>query len=230
MTRIALLYDVHGNRPALEAVLADAHRDGAARFVLGGDYALFGPWPADTVAALNVIDGATWIRGNVDRWCAFPEQAGEDPLLQHAIAACRAELGDVQVAELGALPEQVVIDGIRYCHASPASDLRSFLPEPGDEEDELLAGAAERTVVFGHTHLQFRRMRPDATRLLNPGSVGMPLDGDCRAAYALVDDDGSIEQRRVAYDHAASAAAMRERFGDADWAVRTEQRLLTARA
>jgi predicted phosphodiesterase len=229
MAPTAILYDIHGNLPALEAVLADAKRAGAERFLFGGDYALFGPWPAETVAALDAVPSATWIRGNVDRWCAFPDQAGDDGILQRAIAACRSALREDVVARLGELAEQLVLDGIRYCHASPVSDLRSFLPEPGDQDDELLAGASELRIVFGHTHLQFRRTRPDGIELLNPGSVGMPLDGDQRAAYAVLHDDGSIELRRTAYDHAHSAAAMRTNFGDAAWAVRSEKRLLTAR-
>jgi diadenosine tetraphosphatase ApaH/serine/threonine PP2A family protein phosphatase len=229
MPTAALLYDVHGNLPALEAVLDDARGAGANTFLLGGDYALFGPWPVETVAALDELENATWIRGNVDRWSAFPDQAGDDELLQRAIAACREALGLALVTRLGELQEQVVVDGVRYCHASPASDLRSFMPEPAEEDDDLLAGIGERRIVFGHTHLQFRRGRPDGIELLNPGSVGMPFDGDTRAAYALVSEDGSIELRHVAYDHERSAAAMREQFGDADWAIRSEHRLRTAR-
>lgn len=229
MAALALIYDVHGNLPALEAVLQDARDAGAERYLLGGDYALFGPWPEATVAALQALPSdATWIRGNVDRWCAFPDQAGEDELLRRAIADCRGALGDAIAAELGALPEQTVLDGVRYCHASPKSDLESFMPEPGDADDALLAGATERRIVFGHTHLQFRRIRDDGIELVNPGSVGLPLDGDHRAAYAIVGADGSIALRRVAYDHERSAAALRERFGDVDWATRSERRLLTA--
>ena len=71
---LAVIYDVHGNLPALEAVLTDAAGAGAERYLLGGDYALFGPWPAETVARLREIPDATWIRGNVDRWTAFPGQ------------------------------------------------------------------------------------------------------------------------------------------------------------
>ncbi len=71
---------------------------------------------------------------------------------------------------------------------------------------------------------------PDGVELVNPGSVGMPFDGDQRAAYALVREDGSLEHRRVAYDHERSAAAMTERFGDAAWALRSATRLRTARA
>lgn len=227
---LALLYDVHGNLPALEAVLRDARSAGGESFLLGGDYALFGPFPAETVAALERLTGATRIRGNVDRWSAHPDQAPDDPLLRDAIAACRKALGDAMVAKLGGLPEQLVLDGTRYCHASPISDLCSFAPEAGSEDDELLGGAVERRVVFGHTHLQFRRIRPDGVELVNPGSVGMPLDGDHRAAYALLGGDGALEHRRVAYDHEASAAAMLERFGEVPWARRSADRLLGARA
>jgi diadenosine tetraphosphatase ApaH/serine/threonine PP2A family protein phosphatase len=226
---LALIYDVHGNLPALETVLADARAAGAERYLLGGDYGLFGPWPAETVAALRELPDAAWIRGNVDRWSAFPDQADHDELLQKAIADCRDALGDDVADELGTLPEQTVIDGTRYCHASPKSDMESFVPDPGESDAELLAGATEPRVVFGHTHLQFRRSGPGGAELVNPGSVGLPLDGDLRAAYALVRDDGSLELRRVVYDHERSAAAVRERFGDADWAVRSERRLLTAR-
>jgi diadenosine tetraphosphatase ApaH/serine/threonine PP2A family protein phosphatase len=229
MTTLALLYDVHGNLPALEAVLEDARAAGAERFLLGGDYALFGPWPAETVAALRELPEATWIRGNVDRWTAHPDQAPDEGV-REAVAACRGELGQDVAKTLGALPAQAVIAGTLYCHASPLSDLRSFLPDPGDDDDELLAGASERLIVFGHTHLQFRRTRPDGVELINPGSVGMPFDGDQRAAYALVREDGSLEHRRVAYDHERSAAAMTERFGDAAWAERSATRLRNARA
>jgi predicted phosphodiesterase len=228
VTSTALLYDIHGNLPALEAVLADARRATAEHYLLGGDYALFGPWPAETVAALRRLAEATWIRGNVDRWTANPDDV-EDPDLQAAVAACREALGAQTAGELGALPEGIVIAGTRYCHASPLSDMRSFLPEPADDEDELLDGVGERRVVFGHTHLQFRRTRDDGIELVNPGSVGMPLDGDHRAAYALVREDGTLEHRRVAYDHEASAAAVVARFGEVTWAQRTAQRLRTAR-
>jgi predicted phosphodiesterase len=229
VTTMALLYDVHGNRPALEAVLADARGAAADRFLLGGDYALFGPWPAETVAALRELEDCTWIRGNVDRWSADPDDAPDDEVLQGAIADCRGALGAELAAELGALSEQTVIEGTRYCHASPISDLRSFMPAATDEDDELLGGASERRVVFGHTHLQFRRFRSGGVELLNPGSVGLPLDGDRRAAYALVHADDSIELRRVPYDHQASITALHDRFGDAAWAMRSAERLQTAR-
>jgi predicted phosphodiesterase len=209
----ALLYDVHGNLPALEAVLADIEAaGGVSAYVLGGDYAMFGPWPRETVERLRELEPARWIRGNVDRWTASPADAPDDPVPQSAIAACRDALGEQLVDELGALPEQLVIEGVRYCHGSPVSDVLSFLPEPAPNEDELLGDATERTLVFGHTHLPFAREGPDDSLFVNPGSVGIPLDGDTRAAYALLHAGGTVEHRRADYDASASAAALRERF------------------
>ena len=98
---LAILYDVHGNLPALEAVLADASKAGATRFVLGGDYALFGPWPAETVQRLRGLD-ADWIRGNGERWTATPWEAPDDEVVQGAISVSRSELGDTVVDELAA--------------------------------------------------------------------------------------------------------------------------------
>jgi predicted phosphodiesterase len=226
---LALLYDIHGNVPALRRVLADAREAGAEAFVLGGDYALFGAWPSETVEELRTLTDATWIRGNGERWTARPADAPADEVVQGAIAACRAALGLHLVDELEALPEQVVLDGTRYCHASPISDVRSFLPEPADDEQELLDGVAERRLVFGHTHLPFRRQAiAGGIELVNPGSVGMPFDGDPRAAYALLDAE-LVEHRRVAYDHEASAAAVRERFGGAAWTATVARRIANAR-
>jgi predicted phosphodiesterase len=220
---IALLYDVHGNLPALEAVLGDARAEGATAFVLGGDYALFGPYPAETVARLRELRGATWIRGNGERWTAHPQDA-PDPV-RPATAFARAELGDAAVAELAALPESAPLaDDGRAWHGSPVSDVRSFLPEPGEDEAELLAGVTERRLVFGHTHLPFRRASGEV-ELVNPGSVGMPFDGDHRAAYALLHPGGGVEHRRVAYDHGAVAQAVRERGAGAEWAELAAGRL-----
>lgn len=215
MTTLALIYDVHGNLPALEAVLADASGAGAAQHVLGGDYALFGPWPRETVERLLALEDARWIRGNGERWTAAAEDAPDDEVIQSAIVACRAALGDELTEELAALPETLTREDTLVCHASPVSDVRSFMPEPADDEDELLQSIGARRLVFGHTHLPFRRRAANGLELVNPGSVGMPFDGDPRAAYALVTDGGEIEHRRVAYDHEASAAALRKRFAGA---------------
>ena len=226
---LAILYDVHGNLPALEGVLADAREAGAERFVLGGDYALFGPFPLETVSELERLPAASWIRGNVDRWTAHPEQAPDDEFVPAAIEACLEALSPETIAQLDALPEQFVGEGTRYCHASPVSDMRSFLAQPTEDEDELLEGIGERRVVFGHTHLQFRRTRPDGIELINPGSVGMPMDGDVRAAYALRHEDDSVELRRVAYDNQGTAATMLTRFTEEPWVTRTVERLRTGK-
>lgn len=224
---LALLYDIHGNLPALDAVLADARAQGAERFLLGGDYALFGAWPEETVTRLLALDAA-WIRGNGERWTASPDEAPDDPTVQGAIVDCAAALGPAAVAELAALPEMLVHRDDRFCHGSPVSDVRSFLPEPDADEVELLAGVSEPRLVFGHTHLPFRRISAHGgIELVNPGSVGMPFDGDRRAAYALVADDRGVEHRRVVYDHAASAAAVRRRGGE--WSETVARRIEQAR-
>jgi diadenosine tetraphosphatase ApaH/serine/threonine PP2A family protein phosphatase len=223
----ALVYDVHGNLPALEAVLQDAGAVDA--FILGGDYALFGGWPAETVARLRELPDATWIRGNGERWTAAPADAPDNPVVPPAIEAARAALGPRLVEELAALPPTATSGETLICHGSPASDVRSFRDEPADDDDELLEGVTARRLIFGHTHIQFSRTARDGIELINPGSVGLPFDGDPRAAYALVHDDGRIERRRVAYDHEASAARVREAFADAPWTHTVAQRILQAR-
>jgi predicted phosphodiesterase len=225
---LALLYDIHGNLPALDAVLDDARVQGADRWVLGGDYALFGGWPEDAVARLRELSPATWIRGNGERWTAEPGDVPDNPVVPPAVRACREALGAELVSELGTLPFDHVLGDTRVVHASPVSDLQSFAPEPGDEDEELLVGVSEPRLVFGHTHLAFRRTSGDV-ELVNPGSVGMPFDGDPRAAYALLHGDGRIEHRRVAYDHAASAARVRERW-DGEWTETVARRIEQARA
>jgi diadenosine tetraphosphatase ApaH/serine/threonine PP2A family protein phosphatase len=205
---LGLLYDVHGNLPALEAVLADCPAD---RFLLGGDYATFGAWPHETVARLRELD-AEWIRGNVDRWLVEAPDAPD--AMQPLIERSRQMAGQELCEELAALPDATTHEGTLYCHASPLSDMDSFYPEPQDSDAERLMGVEARRVVFGHTHLQFEREGPGGIELVNPGSVGMPLDGDHRAAYALAHDDGRIELRRVAYDWQPVVEQVRAKVGD----------------
>lgn len=205
---LGLLYDVHGNLPALEAVLEDCPAD---RFLLGGDYATFGAWPVETVARLRELD-AEWIRGNVDRWLVDASDAPDAmlPLIERS----REMAGEELCRELAALPESTSHEGTLYCHASPVSDMDSFYPEPHDTDAERLMGVEAERVVFGHTHLQFEREGPAGIALVNPGSVGMPLDGDHRAAYALLHEDGRLELRRVEYDWRTSVRNVREKVGD----------------
>lgn len=225
---IALLYDIHGNLPALEAVLLDAAA--ADEHVVGGDMALFGPFPAETVGRLRELDHVRMLRGNGERWTAEPGDAPDNPVVPGAIEAVLADLGDVTVRALSLLPSSIELDdGTRCWHGSPVSDVRSFLAEPADDEEELLEGVEDRRLVFGHTHIPFARTSADGIELVNPGSIGMPFDGDPRAAYALLHDDGTIEHRRVEYDHRAAAAGMGERYGDAEWARIVARRIETAR-
>lgn len=209
---VGLLYDIHGNLPALEAVLADASSLGVERFLLGGDYALFGAWPRESVERLRGLDAA-WIRGNGERWTAAPDEAPSE--VQGAVGRCGELMGEDLVHELADLPATRSEGGTLYCHGSPRSDVESFLPDPADDEAELLAGVSHTLLVFGHTHLAFARRSASGIELLNPGSVGMPFDGDHRASWAILTADGTPQHRRVPYDHVASAAAVRERLGEA---------------
>lgn len=208
---LALLYDVHGNLPALEAVLEDAD---AERWVLGGDHIAFGGWPAECLEALRGLDNAVWIRGNTERWLKDASELPADAPQHPALRAAADAVGPDAVASLTALPERISLAEGHFCHASPLSDMESFAPEHQEDEDRLLDGTQDPRVVFGHTHVQFRRLRDDGRELVNPGSVGMPLDGDPRAAYAVIGEDGQVQLRRVAYDHERAAAQAREVAGE----------------
>jgi diadenosine tetraphosphatase ApaH/serine/threonine PP2A family protein phosphatase len=223
---LALLYDVHGNTAALEAVLADAERAGARRYLVGGDLVAFGVDPSGTLEQLRALPDARWLRGNTDRWL-LETPIDTPPFIWRALDETRRTLRWDEIEWLYSLPTRIDDDGVLYVHGSPLADVHSFAPEPEQQEERLLAGMSGRTVVFGHSHLQFGpREGPNGTTLVNPGSIGQPLDGDPRAAYALV-DDGSFEQRRVEYDHLSAAAALRA-LGS--WAEPFADRVERARA
>ena len=224
---LGVLYDVHGNLPALEAVIADAEAAGTEGWILGGDYALFGGWPAETVERLRALERASWIRGNGERWTCDPGAAPDNPVVPGAVAFSRAALGEDTIDDLASLPFSLPCEGILVCHGSPRSDVDSFAPEDDGRDEDLLEGTEARRVLFGHTHVPFARVTGGGVELVNPGSVGMPFDGDPRAAYALLGDDGRIEHRRVEYDHAASAARVRA-IGE-DWSEVVARRIERAR-
>ncbi len=207
---LAVLYDIHGNLPALEAVLAEADAAGADRYLLGGDYCTPSPWPQETLARLRELPNATWIRGNGERWLREPPT--DRPEVMAARDLFLGVLPDDDVETLYNLPPQAELDGILYVHGSPLSDVESFAAEPEDGEARMLTDVRGRTVVFGHSHQQFRRPGPDETDLVNPGSVGMPLDGDVRAAWATW--DGDFELRRSEYDNERSVAGYRSLGGE----------------
>ena len=206
---LAVLYDIHGNLPALEAVLAEVKDAGADRFLLGGDYGTPSPAPRETLAMLRELPEATWIRGNGERWLREPP---EIPEVIRAYEDFKGVLSDEEIDRLYGLPVSAELDGILYVHGSPISDVESFAPQPEEGEERLLGGVHERTIVFGHSHQQFRRPGPEGADLVNPGSVGMPLDGDARAAWATW--DGDFELRRTEYDVERAAAAYRTMGGE----------------
>ena len=220
---IALLYDIHGNVPALEAVLHEGEVAGATSYLFGGDYAAFGPWPREAVERLEVLPTTARIRGNVERWLREePEAPAESKhLVEAALAAANDALGPALVARLYELPERAEFDGMLVCHGSPLSDVDTFAPAAEAGEERMLAGEANRTILFGHSHQQFQRPGPNDTLLVNPGSVGMPLDGDPRAAWALY-QDGQILFRRTLYDTERAAAKMRS-YGE--WAKPIARRI-----
>ncbi len=182
---LGILYDIHGNLDALEVVLADADAVGVDRWLLGGDY------------------GAV-------SWLLEPPE--DRPEVSEVYQRFRGQLPDDEVQWLYSLPPQAELDGVLYVHGSPLADDDSFAPEPQEDEERLLTGAHGQTIVFGHSHQQFRRSGPSGTDLVNPGSVGMPLDGDRRAAWATRNDEFAF--RRSEYDVERAAAAYRAMGGD----------------
>jgi predicted phosphodiesterase len=210
---LGVLYDIHGNLPALEAVLADAEDAGVDRWLLGGDYGTPSPWPLETLSRLKQLKPATWIRGNGERWLREPP--ADRPEVMESYELFTGGLPEDVVDWLYNLPTQAELDGVLYVHGSPLSDVESFAPDPEEDEARMLAGVGDRLIVFGHSHQQFRRPGPEGTELLNPGSVGMPLDGDPRAAWATWDGDFSLH--RTEYDKQKAADAYRAMgggFGD----------------
>jgi len=176
--RVAALYDVHGFRPALEAVLAEVASEDVDAIVFGGDLFL-GPQPAETAALVRSVD-AHFVRGNCDR---EPD------------AWTRSQLDDETIAWSQGWPLTVELDGVLYCHAAPADDLRPILTDasPDDRFEAALQGVEARLVVAGHTHMQFQR-----GRWFNAGSIGMPYEDHVAAFWALVSDD--VEFRRTPFD------------------------------
>lgn len=216
---LAVLYDIHGNLVALEEVLQDADASGADAYLLGGDFGMGSPWPLETLERLLALPNSTWIRGNGERW--LREVPLDRPDVAQALAEMDSGVGTNE-GWLYSLQAQVELHGVLYTHGSPLSDVDSFAAEPSDDDERLLNGVRDTTVVFGHSHLQFRRPGPNGTTLINPGSAGMPLDGDVRAAYALRHDDGEFEFRRVEYDTERAAEAWEKLPG---WGPEVAQRI-----
>jgi len=181
--KVAALYDVHGNLPALEAVLDELEREGVDEVVFGGDLT-WGPLPHETLALARSVARARFVRGNCDREPSEWE---------------RSCLSREEIAFLQGLPESVELAGVLYCHATPGSDEEVVTPATPDERlGEILAGVRQHTVVAGHTHMQQDR-RVGRVRFVNAGSVGLPYEGEVAAFWALV-GDADVELRKTFLD------------------------------
>ena len=207
---LGILYDIHGNLDALDKVLPEAEAAGVDRWLLGGDYGVVSPYPLETLSRLRELPNATWVRGNGERWLVEPPE--DRPEVTEMYVRFQGQIPDEEVRWLYALPPKAELDGTLYVHGSPLADDESFAAEPQEGEERLLAGIHDRSIVFGHSHLQFRRPGPNGTDLVNPGSAGMPLDRDRRAAWAT--RNGDFAFRRTEYDVERAAAAYRAMGGD----------------
>lgn len=180
--RVAALCDVHGNLPALEAVLAEVASLEVDRIVAGGDV-VAGPYANECLELLLRHDAA-FVRGNAER---------------------DAQGLPAWVAEL---PVSLAVGGVRYCHGSPRRDDEILTRiSPDARFRAALEGVEEPLVVGGHTHVQFER-ELDALRFVNAGSVGLPYEGRSGAFWALV-DGLEVELRRTPYAVDAAVAAIR---------------------
>jgi predicted phosphodiesterase len=207
--RVAALYDIHGNLPALTAVLAEVEEAEPDVVVVGGDIAL-GPMPRDTLELLLTLgERALFVRGNCDR--LMNEEITEGGLNADRTRWSADQLERGQRAWLAALPDTqtVDVDGLGptlFCHGSPRSDEEILTAiSPDLRVAEAVKGVAEETVMCGHTHVQFDRMVADK-RLMNAGSVGMPYESLPGAYWALLGP--GVDLRRTDYDREAAAEAI----------------------
>lgn len=214
--KVAALYDIHGNLPALEAVLKEIDAIQPDCILVGGDI-VFGPFPRATLERLmDLGDKVLFIRGNCEREvvAAFDDLL-LDPGLPEEIRAVTTwsakQLERNQRNFLAGLQEQVVLDidgvgDVLFCHGSPRSDEEIITSAtPVARLKEILADVRQSVVVCGHTHMQFDRVI-NGTRVVNAGSVGMPY-GETGAYWLLLGPE--IIPRRTPYDLEQAAARIR---------------------
>jgi predicted phosphodiesterase len=215
--RVAIVSDIHGNRRAFEAVLADLSRTSPDLVLHGGDLAHGG---ASAVEIVDWVRDLGWrgVRGNVDEMMARPEslemfanQSSAPKSLWAAIRemaeAARSLLGAERIAWLGELPLIHYDSPLALVHASRDDTWRSPGHEASDIElEETYKELAQPMVVYAHIHHPFIRTIHGMT-VCNTGSVGLSYDGDHRAAYLLL-DDGKPTIRRVEYDVEAEIDAL----------------------
>jgi len=199
--RVAALYDIHGNFPALEAVLAEVEREGVDAIVIGGDIAAGPPQPREVVERVRSLPNAYVIRGNADRLFAdeYTGDDGLDWLLER--------LEDDQAEWLANLPFSAVLDDTLYVHAAPDDDRTIVTDITTDQKlAGLLRDVEQSRVVAGHTHMQLERCVGDKL-FVNAGSVGWPHEGRTGAYWAILDE--GVELRRTDYDLERTAELVR---------------------
>ena len=202
--RVAVLSDIHGVLPALEAVLAEPDVASADLVVLTGDLAT-GPQPAETLDVLRGLgQRAVWVRGNADRDLVERRRGGQPETPDTVAPWAAAQLSDDQVELLAALPLSATLDvtgigSVVFCHATPRDDeevvlVDSRLARWAEVFDPLAASV--RAVVCGHTHMPFVRLAHQRL-VVNPGSIGMPYGG-AGAHWALLGP--GVELRVTEFD------------------------------
>jgi predicted phosphodiesterase len=212
--RVAALYDIHGNLPALEAVLAEVRRAGADLVVVGGD-ALPGPMPRETLDALLDLDiPARFIVGNGEA-AVLAEKAGAEVALPETVRETlrwtAQQLLPAHETWLAGWPRTLRVeipglDEVLFCHATPRSDTEIFTRlTPEDRLAPAFAGVDAPLVVCGHTHMQFERT-VGTIRVVNAGSVGMPF-GRPGADWLLLGP--GVELRHTDYDLRRAANRIR---------------------
>ena len=213
MESVAVLSDIHGVLPALDAVLAEPAVLAADRIVLTGDIAA-GPQPSDVLDRLTSLgDRVTWVRGNADRELVELARGEVDDVGDPIAHWAARQLGADQVDWLASLPLSVLLDvgefgPVLFCHATPRDDAEVVVVDSRLERwSEVLAGLPDEvmTVVCGHTHMPFARLA-NRRQIVNPGSVGMPY-GRPGGHWALL-ENGDVSLRRVEIDVDAAIAAV----------------------
>ncbi len=216
--RIAALYDIHGNLPALDAVLRELEDIQPDIIVLGGDI-VSGPMPEQTLERLSQLGNRVHaLRGNADREvvAAFDDLPLALSIPEEVREVTRwvaQQLEQPQRDFLAELPAQINfhVEGlgdVLFCHATPRNDEEIFTPiTPQERLDTLFANVKQPIVVCGHTHMQFERHTGNVC-ILNAGSVGMPY-ADTPGAYWLLLEPEGIEFRRTGYDTEMAALTVR---------------------
>jgi predicted phosphodiesterase len=223
---VAVLSDIHGVLPALDAVLAEPDVAGAERIVLTGDIAA-GPEPSAVLdRLLDLGDRVTWVRGNADRELVELAAGADIPIPDEISPWAARQLSADHLDWLAALPHPVTlaVDGfgsVLFCHGTPRDDAEVVLVDTRlDRWADVLAdvpGDVE-TILCGHTHMPFTRLA-HRRQIINPGSVGMPY-GRSGAHWALL-RSGHVSLRRTDFDIVRACADIGERSsfaGAADWA------------